>query len=104
MVTRCKKTREIQLLGLLGPRDPLLTGDLKVISGIRCYYIPLFMSITYRYLCHNLICSKTTAEKMVEVKNRLVESLGLLNNIWDDIGLMGEQKDQRIDLVFMYIK
>ena len=41
---------------------------------------------------------------MVEVKNRLVESLGLLNNIWDDIGLMGEQKDQRIDLVFMYIK
>ena len=41
---------------------------------------------------------------MVEVKNRLVESLGLLNSIWDDIGLMGEQKDQRIDLVFMYIK
>ena len=41
---------------------------------------------------------------MVEVKNRLVKSLGLLNNIWDDIGLMGEQKDQRIDLVFMYIK
>lgn len=48
--------------------------------------------------------SKPTAEKMVEVKNRLVESLGLLNNIWDDIGLVGDQKNERTDLVFMYIK
>lgn len=41
---------------------------------------------------------------MIEVKNRLVESLSVLNSIWDDIGLMGEQKEERIDLVFMYIK
>lgn len=47
---------------------------------------------------------KTTAEKMIEVKNRLVESLGVLSSIWDDIGLIGDQKEERVDLVFMYIK
>lgn len=41
---------------------------------------------------------------MIEVKNLLVAALGELNNVWDDIGLLDDQKESRRDLVFMYIR
>ena len=41
---------------------------------------------------------------MLAVKNKLIEALGVLNEVWDDIGLQEEQKESRQDLVFMYIR
>ncbi|XP_067933561.1 protein regulator of cytokinesis 1-like isoform X2 [Watersipora subatra] len=48
--------------------------------------------------------SQGTAARLVEVKNILVNALGELNSIWDDIGLLEDQKEKRLDLAFMYIR
>jgi len=41
---------------------------------------------------------------MLEVKAYLVESLKKLDGIWNDMGLPEDQKNSRVNLVFMYIR